>query len=305
MCRSSGFMADGFLSLGKRVLNYVCQEILPISQRTSAIRISPCSGYFVREEDEEIRRNLKILCKGGGSSVVKTLLLHGPPGYGKHYSATNLMHTLHTRPITNSFLSKTDQEKFKKIFLKKVPIKWILDVTSKTTLFESYRSLAKEIGLTEEVTAAESEIEQYRETPEGRQQQMNLQHHFQKDAYDQALKQIYEEVRKRLREQSSWVLLVEGATEKVAALRKFFPEPGDRGSGNGLVIITAEYPSILSFKDADESTLQRVGIKKMNHKDAVNFLEKKTGIAVSGSDAKYAKDTATQMLGCNPQRIAK
>ena len=291
-------MADTFLSLGTRILNYVCQ-------RTSAIRIPPFSGYFWREEDGEIRRKLKILCKGGGSSVVKTLLLHGPPGYGKHYSASNLMHTLHTRPITNSFLSKTDQEKFKKIFLKKVPIKWTLDVTSKETLLESYRSLAREIGLTEEDKAANSEIQQYNKTPEGRQQQMNLKHHYRKDASDQALKQIYEKVRKRLREQSSWVLLVEGATENVAGLREYFPEAGDRGSGNGLVIIIAEYPKILSFKNADESTLQRVGINKMNHKDAVNFLEKKTGIAVSGSDAKYAEDTATQMLGCNPQRIAK
>lgn len=294
-----------FRFLGKRVLKYVWQETSRITPRTSsAIRIPRCSGYFWREEDEEIRRNLGILCKGGVSPVVKTLLFHGPLGYGKLYSAANLMHTLYTRPISNVFLSKTGQGRFKEIFLKEVPIKWTLDVTSKRTLFESYRSLAKEIGLTEEAKDANSEIALYSRTPEGRQHQMNLQHHYQKDVYDEALKQIYEEVMKRLREQSSWVLLVEGPTEKVAALRNFWPQPGDRGSGNGLVIITTDYPSILPFENADDSTLQRVHIGEMTHKDAVDFLVKKTGMACSGSDAKYAKDIAIKMLKCNHQDIA-
>lgn len=294
-----------FRFLGKRVLKYVWQETSRITPRTSyAIRIPRCSGYFWREEDEEIRTNLEILCKGGVSPVVKTLLLHGPLGYGKLYSAANLMHSLYTRPISNVFLSKTGQGKFKEIFLKEVPIKWTLDVTSKRTLFESYRSLAKEIGLTEEAKDANSEIALYSRTPEGRQHQMNLQHHYQKDVYDEALKQIYEEVMKRLREQSSWVLLVEGPTEKVAALRNFWPQPGDRGSGNGLVIITTDYPSILPFENADDSTLQRVHIGEMTHKDAVDFLVKKTGMACSGSDAKYAKDIAIKMLKCNHQDIA-
>lgn len=305
MCPSSGFMANSFRWLGKRVFNHVWQQIWQNSPRTSsAIRIPHCSGYFWREEDEEIRRNLEILCKGEVSSVVKTLLLHGPSGYGKLYSAANLMHTLYTRPISNVFLSKTDQGKFKTIFLKEVPIKWSLDATSKRTLFESYRSLAKEIGLTEEAKAANSEIALYSRTPEGRQHQMNLQHHYQKDAYDEALKQIYEDVMKRLREQSSWVLLVEGPPEKVAALRNYWPQPGDRGSGNGLVIITTYYPSILPFENADDSTLQRVHIGEMTYKDAVDFLVKKTGMASSGSDAKYAKDIAIKMLKCNPQYIA-
>ena len=302
---SSGFMANSFCWLGKRVFNHVWQKIWQNSPRTSsATRIPHCSGYFLREEDEEIRRNLEILCKGEVTSVVKTLLLHGPSGYGKVYSAANLMHTLYTRPISNVLLSKTDQGKFKRTFVKEVPIKWTLDVTSKRTLFESYRSLAKEIGLNEEAKAANSELALYSRTPEGRQHQMNLQHHYQKDAYDEALKQIYEDVMKRLREQSAWVLLVEGPTEKVAALRKFWPEPGDRGCGNGLVIITTHYPSILPFENADDSTLQRVYIGEMTHNDAVNFLVKKTGIPSSGSDAKYAKEIAIKMLKCNPQDIA-
>lgn len=303
MCPSSGFMANSFRWLGKRVFNHVWQQIWQNSPRTSsAIRIPHCSGYFWREEDEEIRRKLEILCKGEVSSVVKTLLLHGPLGYGKLYSAPNLMHRLYTRPISNVFLSKTNQGKFKNIFLKEVPIKWTLDLTSKRTLFESYCSLGKEIGLTEEAKAANSEIEIYSRTPEGRQHQMNLQHHYQKDAYDEALKQMYEEVMKRLREQSSWVLLVKGPTEKVAALRNIWPQRGDRG--NGLVIITTHYPSMLPFENADDSTLQRVHIGEMTHNDAVDFLVKKTGVASSGSDAKYAEDIAIKMLQCNPQDIA-
>ena len=296
MCPSSGFMAVSFRCLGKRVFNHVWQQIWRNSPRTSsAIRIPHCRRYFWREEDEEIRRNLEILYKGEMSSVVKTLLLHGPSKYRKLYSAANLMHTLYTRPISNVFLSKTDRQ---------VPIKWTLDATSKRTLFESYRSLAKEIGLTEEAKDANSEIALYSRTPEGRQHQMNLQHHYQKDAYDEALTQIYEDVTKRLREQSSWVLLVEGPPEKVAALRNYWPQPGDRGSGNGLVIITTHYPSILPFENADDSTLQRVHIGEMTYKDAVDFLVKKTGMASSGSDAKYAKDIAIKMLKCNPQDIA-
>ena len=296
MCPSSGFMANSFRWLSERVFNHVWQQILQNSPRTSsALRIPHSGVYFWREEDEEIRRKLEILYKGEVSSVVKTLLLHGPSGYGKLYSAANLMHTLYTRPISNVFLSKTDRQ---------VPIKWTLDATSKRTLFESYRSLAKEIGLTEEAKAANSEIALYSRTPEGRQHQMNLQHHYQKDAYDEALTQIYEDVTKRLREQSSWVLLVEGPPEKVAALRNYWPQPGDRGSGNGLVIITTHYPSILPFENADDSTLQRVHIGEMTYKDAVDFLVKKTGMASSGSDAKYAKDIAIKMLKCNPQDIA-
>ena len=296
MCPSSGFMANSFRWLSERVFNHVWQQIWRNSPRTcSAIRIPHSGVYFWREEDEEIRRKLEILYKGEVSSVVKTLLLHGPSGYGKLYSAANLMHTLYTRPISNVFLSKTDRQ---------VPIKWTLDATSKRTLFESYRSLAKEIGLTEEAKAANSEIALYSRTPEGRQHQMNLQHHYQKDAYDEALTQIYEDVTKRLREQSSWVLLVEGPPEKVAALRNYWPQPGDRGSGNGLVIITTHYPSILPFENADDSTLQRVHIGEMTYKDAVDFLVKKTGMASSGSDAKYAKDIAIKMLKCNPQDIA-
>ena len=299
MCPSSGFMANSFRWLSERVFNHVWQQIWRNSPRTcSAIRIPHSGVYFWREEDEEIRRKLEILYKGEVSSVVKTLLLHGPSGYGKLYSAANLMHTLYTRPISNVFLSKTDQGKFKNIFLKEVPIKWTLDVTSKRTLFESYCSLAKEIGLAKEVEAADLVNALYR-TPEARQ------HHYQKDAYDAALEQIYEEVMKRLREQSSWVLLVEGPTKKVAALRNFWPQPGDRGPGNGLVIITTHYPLILPFENADDSTLQRVYIGEMTYKDAVYFLVKKTGIASSGSDAKYAKDIAIKMLKCDRKNIAK
>ena len=51
----------------------------------------PCAGYFTRTEDAEIRKKLKTLCQGGKrSSVVKTLLVHGPSGHGKNYSAIQI-----------------------------------------------------------------------------------------------------------------------------------------------------------------------------------------------------------------------
>ena len=285
------------------------QEIIRTasSRKNYASRIPTRIAYFEREEEAEMREKLKILCKGRNSnSVVKTLLLHGPSGYGKHYSAANVMDTIYTSRITNSFVSRTDQSKTK-FFLQKPAIRWTLNATNTRTLFESYSSLAKEIGLIDEAKAAYWELLLHSRTSEGRQYQMYLHDRSEKDAYDEALEQIYERVMRALGQNDSWVILIEGSSEKVASLRRFWPQPGDSGFGNGLVIMTTgdNNNSKLLFGDEDDSVLQKVYIGKMTNHDAIQFLESKTDMKATGIDTKYAKDIAVDMLKCNPQDIAK
>ena len=43
----------------------------------------------------------------------------------------------------------------------------------------------------------------------------------------------------------------------------------------------------------------------MTNHDAIQFLQSKTDMKATGSDTKYAKDIAVDMLKCNPQDIAK
>ena len=287
----------------------VGQEIIRTasSRKNYASRIPTRIAYFARKEEAEIRGKLKILCKGRNSnSVVKTLLLHGPSGYGKHYSAANVMDTIYTSRITNSFVSRTDQSKTK-FFLQKPAIRWTLNATNTRTLFESYSSLAKEIGLIDEAKAAYWELPLHSRTSEGRQYQMYLHDRSEKDAYDEALEQIYEGVMRALGQNDSWVILIEGSSENVASLRRFLPQPGESGFGNGLVIMTTgdNNNSKLLFGDEDDSVLQKVYIGKMTNHDAIQFLQSKTDMKATGSDTNYAKDIAVDMLKCNPQDIAK
>lgn len=269
--------------------------------------IPTCAGYFSRTEDAEIRTKLKTLCKGRKSSlVVKTLLLHGPSGHGKNFSASNLMTTICASPITNSLISRADQSKLK-LFLGKYTIRWTLDATNKRTLFESYRSLAEAIGLIEEATDAYMELPLHSRTSEGRRYQMHLRNLCKKNAYDEALEQIYAKVMRELGKKDSWVLYIKGCTaEKVASLRRFWPQPGDNRFGNGLVIMTTDdgNPKHL-FLDEDDSVLQKVYIGKMTDEDSVQFLQRKTGITATGGDTNYAEDIAVKMLKCSPQDIAK
>ena len=285
------------------------QEIIRTasSRKNYASRIPTRIAYFARKEEAEIRGKLKILCKGRNSnSVVKTLLLHGPSGYGKHYSAAKVMDTIYTSRIINSFVSRTDQSKTK-FFLQKPAIRWTLNATNTRTLFESYSSLAKEIGLIDEAKAAYWELTLHIRTSEGRQYQMYLHDRSEKDAYDEALEQIYEEVMRALGQNDSWVILIGGSSENVASLRRFWPQPGESGFGNGLVImITGDNNnSKLLFGDEDDSVLQKVYIGKMTNHDAIQFLQSKTDMKATGSDTNYAKDIAVDMLKCNPQDIAK
>ena len=269
--------------------------------------IPPLAGYFPRTEDAEIRKKFRILCQGGkSSSVVKTLLLHGPPGHGKNYSATNLMTTVCTSRIPNSFLSRADQGK-PTLFLQKSTIRWTLNATNTRTLFDSYRSLAKEIGLIEEATDAYMELPLHSRTSEGRLYQMLLLDLCQKNAFDEGLEHIYEKVMKELGQKGSWVLYIKGSTaEKVASLKRFWPQPGDSRFGNGLVIMTTgDGNSKLLFKDEDDSVLQKVYIGKMTDEDSVVFLERKTGITATVGDANNAEYIAVEMLKCSPQDIAR
>ena len=258
--------------------------------------IPPCAGYFPRTEAAEIRKKLKTLCQGGKSSiVVKTLLLHGPSGHGKNYLATNLMTTICTSRITNSFLSRANQAK-PKFFLEKSTIRWTLGATNKETLFDSYISLAEAIGLNEEANDAKKKLLTCITTD-----------HCQKNAYDEALEQIYENVMRELGQKDSWVLYIKGSTaEMVASPKRFWPQPGDSRFGNGLVIMTTDDgDSNLLFEDEDDSVLQKMYIGKMTDKDSVKFLQRKTGITATVGDASNAEYIAVEMLKCSPQDIAK
>ena len=293
--------AHAFWNFGKEILS------TNILGKDPPSLIPPCAGHFSRTEDAEMRKKLKTLCQGGKSPiVVKTLLLQGPSGHGKNHSAANLMATIYTTQITNSFRSQADQDK-PKLFLKKPTIRWTLNATNKQTLFDSYRSLAKAIGLIEEATDAYMELPLHNRTSEGRLYQMHLRNLCEKNAYDEALEQIYAKVMKELRQKDSWVLYIQGSkTEKVASLRRFWPQPGDNRFGNGLVIMTTgECNTKLLFGEEDDSVLQKVYIGKMTDEDSVQFLQRKTGITATGGDTTNAEDIAIKMLKCNPQDIAK
>lgn len=270
-------------------------------KRKEILRIPPCRGYFLRKEDANIRNKLKILCQRRNLSCVKTLVLHGPPGYGKQFSAANLMNQLYTASISNSLSLRTSQTKPRFV---KPTIKWTVNATNTKTLLESYCSLANELGLRDEVKAAKWMLPLHSRTLEGRQYHMHLHDHCQTDAYEEALKQIYEDVMKKLSVQHSWVLLIDGPTKNVAILDNFWPQAGDRRFGNGLVILTSESP-LLQIKEGCVSSQEKVYIGKMTDSDAVKFLENKSGISATGSDRMYAKDVAVNILKNSPQDIAK
>ena len=277
--------AERIYEFGKRILS----DVFP--RKVHAVRIPPCRGYFQREEDGEIRNKLKSLCKNGNVSCVKTLMLHGPTGHGKEYSAANLINQL-LRSSAKKLLN-----------LRQRPaILWTINANSQATMLESYCSLAKEIGLIDEAKVANQELSLLSRTSEGRQYQINLQNQCQKNAYDEALKQIYEEVMKNLRHHSPWVLLIQGPRKDMPS--RFWPQPGDPNSGNGLVVMTTQYPSLLAKEGGDHS-LEKVLIGKMKNEDAVKFLAAKSGIPATGADKTYAQNIVVEKLMCIPQDIAK
>ena len=278
-------VAERIYQLGKKILS----DAIPST--VHAVRIPPCRGYFQREEDEEIRSKLKSLCKNGNVSCVKTLILHGPIGHGKEYSAANLMNQL-LRSSTKKILNLQERP----------AILWTINANSQATMLESYCSLAKEIGLIEEAKVANQELSLLSRTSEGRQYQVNLQNQCQKNAYDVALKQIYEEVMKDLRHHSPWVLLIKGPSEDMVS--RFWPQPGDPNVGNGLVVITTQFPKLLAKEGGDHS-LEKVLIAKMKNEDAVKFFAAKSGIPAIGADKTYAQHIIVKKLMCNPQDIAK
>ena len=86
----------------------------------------------------------------------------------------------------------------------------------------------------------------------------------QKNACDEALENIYKKVMKKLGQKGSWVLYIKGSTaEKVASLRRFWPQPGDSRFGNGLVIMTTgDGNSKLLFEDEDDSVRRKCTLEK-------------------------------------------
>ena len=282
-------------SFGRKILGGVFQGKAP------ALRIPSCRGYYQREEDAEIREKLKLLSKRNFSGV-KTLILYGPQGCGKKFSAANLMKKLYKLPVKSSFLVRTSDAK-RSFFPERPTIKWTINATNTRTLLESYCSLAKEIGLAKEAKVAYWELALHSRTLEGRQYHMYLRDYCQTDAYDEALKQIYEKVMKKLRLQNSWVLLIDGFMADNVGLDRYWPQPGDCRFGNGLVIMTTESPELL-VKEVCDSSLEKVHIGKMKESDAVKFLESKSGITATGNDKMNAEDIAVNMLKCVPQDIA-
>lgn len=276
-------LAERTYRLSKRILG----DTFP---KVHAVRIPPCRGYYQREEDGEIWSKYKSLCKNNDVSCVKTLMLHGPTGHGKEYSAANLMNQLYR-----------DTKKLKNL-RGRPAILWTINANSQTTMLESYCSLAKEIGLTEEAKVATQELSLLSRTSEGRQYQINLQNQCQKNAYDEALNQIYEEVMNKLKHLSPWVLLIKGPSEDMPS--RFWPQPGDPNVGNGLVVMTTQYSRLLA-KDGGDHSLEKVLIGKMKNEDAVKFLAAKSGIPAIGADKAYAQDIAVKKLMCVPQDIAK
>ena len=292
MLREGLIIVKEGLELGKKF-----RDVFPRKEYVS--RIPSFVGYFVREEDTEIRKKIKTLCCTSNLSSVKTLILHGPPGHGKQYSAANVMNQLYTSRMTNSIVLRTGKRKPRFLF-KRPTIKWTVNATNTWRMLESYRHLAIAMGLNEEAEVANQELQIHSRTSEGRQQHMYLHDHFKKHADDKALKQIFEAVIKMLSEQDSWVLLIDVGNENVSDLESYWPQPGDRNLGNGLVIMTSEYPSG-HVKEGIDSCLEKVYIGKMTDNDAVKFLESKSGIKATGADAK---DLAVTMLKCIPQNIA-
>ena len=288
-------IAEKVLILGKKLRDF-------FRRKQTITRIPSIVGYFVREEDKNIKEKVKTLCCKSNLSSVKTLILHGPPGHGKQYSAANVMHRLYTSPMANSFVLRTG--KMKPWFLFEKPtIRSTLNATDTSTMLESYCELAEDMGLNKEVKVAKQELQIHSRTAEGRQQHMYLHDHFQKHADDKALKQISEAVIKKLRQQDSWALLILVGNENVSGLENYWPQPGDHNLGNGLVIMTSQYPNGLVKEDIN-SCLEKVCIGKMTDNDAVKFFESKSGIKATGADKMHAKDLAVKMLKCIPQNIA-
>ena len=257
--------------------------------KVHAVRIPHRRGFYQRKEDKEVMNKLKNLCKNGNSSRVKTLILHGPPGHGKVHCAANLMDQLYTKPVHSLFFWNKPWN-----FRNRPTILWTINATNEATMLESFCSLAKEIGLTEQAKAANQELSLL--TSEGRQYHMNLQNPFEENVY--ALKHIYEEVMKTLRRQGYWVLLIEGAKEEKSSRQQFWPAPGDPSLGNGLVIMTTEDCKLLQEKGVDYP-LAKVFIGRMTEEDGAKFLAKI-------SDVHYivAKHFA-KVTHCIPQNIAK
>ena len=275
-----------------RLLNYL------FPRKVHAVRIPPC-GDFQRKEDKEIRNKLIRLCKNGNSSRVKTLILHGPAGHGKIYSAANLMDQLYNKPLRSRYFWNKPWN-----FCNRPTILWTINAKNEATMLESYSSLAKEIGLTEEAKVANQELSLLSRTSEGRQYHINLQNQCQENAYDEALKQIYEEVMKKLKHEGSWVLLIEGPKEDRSSRQQFWPQSGDPSFGNGLVIMTTESQK-LRPEEGDDYPLAKVSIDKMTKEDAVRFFGEKSGIRLTGVDLKNAEFIAVTLAKCIPQDIEK
>ena len=259
--------------------------------KVHAVRIPHRRGFYQRKEDKEVMNKLKNLCKNGNSSRVKTLILHGPPGHGRVHCAANLMDQLYTKPVRSLFFWNKPWN-----FRNRPTILWTINATNEATMLESFCSLAKEIGLTEQAKAANQELSLLSRTSEGRQYHMNVQNPFEENVY--ALKHIYEKVMKTLRRQGSWVLLIEGAKEEKSSRQQFWPAPGDPSLGNGLVIMTTEDSKLLQEKGVDYP-LAKVFIGRMTEEDGAKFLAKISDIHYTVAK-RFAKVTH-----CIPQNIAK
>lgn len=260
----------------------------------SAVKIPHLLGYFQREEDRGLRKKLKSLDKRRNLSLVKTLVLHGPAGHGKTYSAANLMNQLNTGMLRLRISGS--------ILRHRPTILWTIHANNHARTLESYRSLAKEIGLTEEANVAKQQLALLSRTSEGRQHHINLQSQCKKNAYDEALKQIYGNVMKELKHHSSWVLLIEDPSEDMSS--SFWPQPGSGNFGNGLVIVTTQNPKLLA-KEGGDYTLEKVEIGKMTERDAVKFLANKSDIRITGSDKSSAEEIAVKKAQCVPKDIAR
>ena len=192
-------------------------------------------SHIIQERPSEVSIILERMkeLKESNDREISTIYLSGNPGCGKSQIA---------RMVGETF--------YKQLSADHLAFVATLNAETLETLFNSYDSLSRALGCTEFAVGRIT---------------------TSKDSMEEKLEQFQRLVARKMKEFSSWLIIVDNVVD-LEAVRRFWPTSGSREYGNGQLLVTTQDSSTIPGNGSRSHCISLS--RGMDTQDAVNLLTK-------------------------------
>ena len=233
------------------------EEELTSEPKTFLGNLPTKPSHVIQDRHSEVSMILKHMeeLKSGSDGEISTVYLSGNPGCGKSQIA---------RMVGEAF--------YKQVSPDDLTFVATLNAETLETLFNSYDSLSRALRCTEFAVG--------RITTSG-------------DKIDEKLEQFQRLVTPKMKEFSSWLIIIDNVV-KLEAVRRFWPTSGSKENGNGQILVTTQDSSTIPENGSHSRCICLS--RGMHPEDAVSLLTKASQMANQDKVEEVAKALDYQPL---------